>query len=179
MAFGIKKPEPQPQQSNQSQFITSSPTASGSLDNMFGLSSGKPNSSTSSLGNIAINVNDILSKQNAEKQKQDAETKRIKKALQERSKGAGEVTAEMKADAAGTLANVQRQQAAQGIKGGGSARMLADISRAQNAQIASSLYGMKGKALGDEISYIFGEKALAQKPPKQQSDDGLLSSIFG
>lgn len=115
-----------------------------------------------------VNLGDVIKKKKDSAAPGVNDTE-IQQKLKERLAGGGEVGAQMQQAGAAQTANIQRQQAAQGLKGGGTARMLADVQRNQQAQVAASLYGMQGKALGDYTSYIYGKQALNEPPPKQRN----------
>ncbi len=76
----------------------------------------------------------------------------IRQKLQDRSNQSDPISEAIRGQKAGAVANANRSMAASGVKGGAAAGAVSNIERAQNADIAASLYGQQGQSIAAERS---------------------------
>ncbi len=76
----------------------------------------------------------------------------IREKLKARSEQSDPISEAIRGQKAGAMASAQRNLAASGVKGGAAAGAVSNIGRAQDADIAASLYGQQRQSIADERS---------------------------
>jgi hypothetical protein len=116
---------------------------------------------------------------------------RVRDLQRSRTEGGDPVSAAIRGQKAGSIANAQRNLAASGVKGGAAAGAIDEIARRQDADIAASLYGQQRQNIADERSLasnmLAGTTALMQgsraegaaaNMPKAPETSGFMGTVI-
>lgn len=116
---------------------------------------------------------------------------RIRELQRSRTEGSDPVSEAIRNQKAGNLANVQRNMAASGVKGGAVAGALDEVARKQDADIAASMYGQQAQNIAAERSLasntlagttglMFGSEgnANAANMPKAPETQGVMGTVI-
>lgn len=116
---------------------------------------------------------------------------RVKELQRARTEGSDPISAAIRGQKAGAVANTQRNLAASGVKGGAAAGAIDEISRRHDSDIAASLYGQQAQNIGAErslasntlagtTSLMFGSEgaANADNMPKMPETSGVMGKVI-
>jgi hypothetical protein len=116
---------------------------------------------------------------------------RVRDLQRSRTEGGDPVSAAIRGQKAGAVANAQRNLAASGVKGGAAAGAIDEIARRHDADIAASLYGQQRQNIADERSLasnmLAGTTALMQggkgegaaaNMPKAPETSGFMGTVI-
>ena len=120
-----------------------------------------------------------------------SDIQRVKELQRSRTEGSDPVSEAIRNQKAGNIASIQRNLAAQGVKGGAAAGALDEVARRQDADIAASLYGQQAQNIGAERSLasnmLAGTTALMQgsraegtaaNMPKAPETSGFMGTVI-